>query len=195
MEEVALLQVDENGIRKGITTLPLRQVLLLPTSTLERFDLAAGLLSENIVIEFDTLHDLPSGTVLLIGASKIRLTFHCEGCDKIRPHVTPASIAHQRGYLGYFLNKATIKPGDEVISLGQQFESIPFNPTARIRWFLERNRVPISAKELLYRIGFSKSYCRVLPKWLEPLSADLKDLVMFSSHAGKGDALQTLLEI
>lgn len=193
MLKTASLKVNKSGVVGAAPSLPLRQVLIVPTHTLVAFNTSAEVLRANIVIDYDTLHDLESGHVLEIGGAHIRLTFHCESCDRLRPSLNPKTIAHRRGYLGSIVKAGVIRLGDSVRVLGKKCESIPFDPASRIQWYLERNTVAIKATELLKQIGFSASYCRVLPKWLEKVPAELRRLVRWVKDGIDNSAQSELL--
>src|SRR5947209_5380901 len=81
--EVDELVVSTTGILGSVSSLPIRQVLIVPQNTLDHFRLSPGDLRENLVIDdsgMEPLHSLPSGTVLKIGEALVRLTVHCEPC-------------------------------------------------------------------------------------------------------------------
>lgn len=176
---------DVNGVAGGVKCLPLRQVLIVPTRTIKTFGVRPEMLRANIIVEYDSLHSLRSGTVLQIGQALIRLTFHCESCDKLRPFVLPKKIAHNRGFLGLFLNAGNIRIGDPITVVNTSFEEIPFNPTERIRWYLRSAKTKIASTTLLEHIGFSRSYARVLPRWLAPLTDDERSMITWSSKSAK----------
>ncbi|MBL9184068.1 MAG: hypothetical protein JNN17_18135 [Verrucomicrobiaceae bacterium] len=179
------LMFDANGIAGGVQCLPLRQVLIVPTRTMKEFGVEAEVLRANIIVEFDNLHNLRSGTVLQIGEALIRLTFHCESCDKLRPFILPSKIAHNRGFLGLFLNGGKIRVGDPITVVDTRYEEIPFNPTERIRWYLRSAKAKVASKTLLENIGFSRSYARVLPRWLAPLTNHERSMITWSSKGAK----------
>ena len=83
MDFVATLGHGTHGIRGNVACAPLRQVLIASRSVMTECGLHPGDLRENIVVDFDRLYDLPSGTVVRIGEAMIRLTFHCEPCKTI----------------------------------------------------------------------------------------------------------------
>ena len=83
LEPVAELDVSPQGIAGSARCSPLRQVLITSRSVTEECGLQAGDLRENIVVDCPGFYDLPSGTVVRIGAALVRLTFHCEPCKKI----------------------------------------------------------------------------------------------------------------
>jgi len=147
---------------------PHRHLLLLPVSTLTSFSLDQGSLKENMLIDapFD-IHDLPSGTVIKCGTVEIRLTYHCEPCNKVKNIVNPKAISHKRGYLASVLNTGVIRVGDTVEVLGKRFESIPYDIGDRIKWFLAKIETSIPVSKLVEEIGLPKSYCRAIPNILK----------------------------
>ncbi|MBL4650134.1 MAG: MOSC domain-containing protein, partial [Aureispira sp.] len=92
LEEVPSFEVNENGIVGTIPTSITRHVLFLPKQILEEFNLVPGNFRENIIVEGANIHELKSGTVLLIGAVKIRLTYHCEPCKRVHKFVSAKEI-------------------------------------------------------------------------------------------------------
>jgi len=181
MKAVKQFHASSSGISGQAPSLPLRQILIVPTDSLKDFNLNAQDLRCNVVLDWKGLHDLNSGTILLMGEVKVRLTFHCESCDQLRPAVDPKKIAHRRGFLGQILSEGIISVGDHVEIDPNRMEPIPFNPTERIEWFLKRSEEKLTAVNLLSEIGFSRSYCRVLPRWLEPLPDALRNRIVWSS--------------
>ena len=190
---VEQLDFDTNGIIGNIPCLPLRQVLIVPQSTLKQFSLKAGDLRENVVVDDDCLHQIASGVVLEIGEALIRLTFHCEPCKVIRDKVNPQKIAHQRGVLGYFINKGHMRVGDSVSTERQIFEPIPYELAQRVRWYLDKQEKPVDSLQLLHDIGLSKSYARVIPLLLKKLPKAYSDLVLFRSK--KVSTMQLTLDL
>lgn len=92
-EEVTL---NEQGIIGDKARNKLRQVLILPYKTINEFSTTPGELGENIILSESTsfdIHALPSGTVLNINNVKLRLTFHCEPCSKIK-HISSAKKSY-----------------------------------------------------------------------------------------------------
>lgn len=136
---------------------------------------------ENVIIEFDGLHDLPSGTTLEIGEARIRLTFHCEPCGRVAGKVKPSAVLHQRGYLGAFLNTGSLSVGDEVVVAGREHEAIPYQIPERLEWFLRNRAEPVSVRDCLFEVGLSNSYARALPALLRKVPARLRRLVVFGS--------------
>lgn len=158
------LEVTKKGISGNIQCHEFRQILILPVETLYEFNLKAGQLKENVIVNtsFD-IHSLVSGTVIQLGTAKIRLTFHCEPCGKIKGIVSLNKILHKRGYLGQVINNGKIEVGNEVKVLGKEYESIPYKLADRIKWYLNSISNPIPVSELVINIGLSKSYCRAIP--------------------------------
>ncbi|MCS0351525.1 hypothetical protein ND920_07785 [Vibrio ordalii] len=159
------IKVTKDGINGHIKCHIFRQVLILPTSTLNEFNLKAGQLKENLLINDEgiNIHSLPSGTVIQIGSAKIRLTFHCEPCGKIKSLVSTRKVAHKRGYLGQIVHEGIIKCGDNITILPEKYEGIPYQLADRIKWYLDKREKPVMVSELVSDIGLSKSYCRAVP--------------------------------
>lgn len=180
-----LLSVGEiyfstDGIRGNVPCPPLRQVLIVPLATLHTYHLSPGDLRENIVVDYDPLHLLPSGTTLAIGEALIRLTFHCEPCNKIKDKVSVSRIAHNRGYLGCFLNEGVLRLNNSVCVAEKRHEAIPYNLSERIAWYLDRQSQPVSIKSLLREVGLSLTYARAVPNLLKKLPTKYKGMVLFA---------------
>jgi MOSC domain-containing protein YiiM len=164
MERIGTLAFTPQGLAAGVRCSPLRQVLITSRSVTERCGLAPGDLRENIEVERDDLYDLPSGTVIRVGAALIRLTFHCEPCRKILHLVAFDEIVHRRGYLGCFLNSGTIAPGDAMTVTGETLEAIPYAVKDRIRWFLGKQNAVLGAMDIVHGLGLPSSYARAMPR-------------------------------
>jgi MOSC domain-containing protein YiiM len=163
MERVGRFHFSTQGIVDGVHCSPLRHVLITSRSVTEECGLGVGDLRENVVLDFDRLYDLPSGTVLKVGQALIRLTFHCEPCKKILPLIKVDRILHKRGFLGAFQNSGTVTVGDPVSVVGQQFEPIPYAVKDRIRWFMTTKNASLGARDLAHALGLPSSYARALP--------------------------------
>ena len=107
LQSVGSLDYGPGGIRGNVACAPFRQVLIASQSVTAACGLQPGDLRENIVVDFDALYELRSGTVVQIGPALVRLTFHCEPCKKILSLVPFDRIVHKRGVLGSFLNAGT----------------------------------------------------------------------------------------
>jgi len=184
--ESSTLNLALDGIDKSLQQHSLKQVLLLPRSSLIEFELQAGQLKENIVISdrFE-LHNLESGSVLQIGPAKIRLTFHCEPCSKIKHLVNPKKILHKRGYHGQIIQAGRINIGDSISLLNERYEPIPYDFADRIKWYLGKTSGDIWASDLVYAIGLSSSYCRALPNILRNRADIDKSRILFKNKQGK----------
>jgi MOSC domain-containing protein YiiM len=170
LEPVADLDVSPQGIAGSVRCSPLRQVLITWRSVTEDCGLQAGDLRENIVVDCAELYDLPSGTVVRIGAALVRLTFHCEPCKKILHLIDFDSILHKRGYLGCFLNRGRIAIGDVVAPTEQRLEAIPYAVKDRVRWFLGKQNAGLAAIDLAHGLGLPASYARAIPRLLDKLA-------------------------
>jgi hypothetical protein len=187
------LEATLNGITSNVPCGPLRHVLILPRSTLDRFGLPAGQLRENVVVDHPDLHDLPSGTVLRIGSVTVRLTFHCEPCGRVIDKARASDLLHHRGYLGQIVDGGRVSVGDSIKDLGVQFDAIPYAVKDRIRWALERQEKPVKAADLLFACGIPVCYSRALPKLLRTLPEHLGSLVMFESHRARDNGQMALV--
>jgi MOSC domain-containing protein YiiM len=171
LEAVTTITYDTHGIANGIQCAPFRQALIASRSIMAEYGLKPGDLRENVVVDFDRLYDLPSGTVVQIGEARLRLTFHCEPCKKILKLVEYDRILHKRGVFGSFLNHGQISIGDEFVVTEQKLEPIPYAVNERIRWFLKKQQTPAAAIHLMHTIGLPSSYARAMPRLLDKLLA------------------------
>ncbi len=183
LKEVDRVKFSPNGIEGNLSCNPFRQILILPSNVVREFNLRPGDLRENLIVDYDDLHHLPSGTALLIGTARLRLTFHCEPCKRIQDKVSISQIQHKRGYFGQFLNYGTLFRDDLVISLGAIFEPIPYKLSDRISWFLSRQDQPVSLTELLYGCGVSSHYARAIPNMAKHLPQHLREKLILQRQA------------
>ena len=177
LEPVAAIRCDRRGIANGVSCAPFRQALIASRSIIAECGLRPGDLRENIVVDFDRLYDLPSGTVVKIGQALLRLTFHCEPCKKILKLIDFDRIVHRRGVFGKFLNDAQVSIGDPFVVTEQKFEAIPYAVNERIRWFLKKRAGSAVARDLIHAIGLPSSYARAMPRLMEKLLAWNADVV------------------
>jgi len=93
-----------------------RQVLLIESETLEEFDLAPGILRENIVTRGISYAGVPAGTHIQIGQAVLEVTMDCDPCaflETIRPGLWKA-LDGKRGTLCRVLQGGDIHTGDAV---------------------------------------------------------------------------------
>jgi MOSC domain-containing protein YiiM len=158
-----------DGIAEGVDCAPFRQVLIAARSVMVECGLQPGDLRENVLVDYDQLYELPSGTVVRIGQALIRLTFHCEPCKKILRLVDFERIVHRRGVFGSFLNSGRLSVGDELAVTQNNLEPIPYPVTERIMWYLKRNKLP-AVRHLIRAIGLPPAYARAMPRMLAKLA-------------------------
>ena len=175
----SVLTGGKSGINGNIECHNYRQILILNDSVFRQFSFLPGDLKENVVVDFDELHELKSGTEVRVGTLHVRLTFHCEPCKKISCFATAKDLLHRRGYLGSILNDGSVKVGDELTVVGKKHESIPYEPCDRIKWILDRTERTFKAKELTSAVALRTSYCRVLPRYLKRLGKSYVSRVVF----------------
>ena len=179
LEEVRSFEVDENGIVGASPASITRHVLFLPKQILEKFSLIPGDFRENIIVDGANIHALKSGTVLLIGAVKIRLTYHCEPCKRVRKFGFIKDVIHKRGYLGTVLNAGTINVNDKIeISQTEFFDVIPYDTKERIQWYLNQQKNPVSAAQITVDLGFIKAIEKVIPKMVEKMGPHYQKLLL-----------------
>jgi MOSC domain-containing protein YiiM len=166
---VGSIDYGSGGIRGNVACSPFRQVLITSQAVTAECVLRPGDLRENIVVDFDALYELPSGTVVQIGHALIRLTFHCEPCKKILSLVPFDRIVHKRGVLGSFLNEGTISVGNRFSVTEQKLEEIPYAVSDRIRWFLKTRGPSAAAIDLVHGIGLPASSASAVPGLLRKL--------------------------
>jgi len=164
MDSVVTISHGTDGIRDNVACAPFRQVLIASQSVMAECDLRPGDLRENIVVDFDRLYDLASGTVVKIGTAMIRLTFHCEPCKTILKLVDFDRIEHKRGVLGCFLNSGSISIGDEFGVTDICLEPIPYAVHERIRWFLKHQNMPGAATDVMHKIGLPASAAKLMSR-------------------------------
>jgi MOSC domain-containing protein YiiM len=93
-----------------------RQVLLIDSETLERFNIAPGALKENVTtmgIDFQTLK---MGQNLRVGESLLEITVACDPCprmDEIRMGLQQ-ELRGQRGWLCKVIEAGMIRRGDSI---------------------------------------------------------------------------------
>ena len=180
------LRIETTGVVGNIIQHPWKQLLLMPSDTLDAFALQAGQLKEDIVVNptFD-LHDLPSGSVIQIGSAQLRLTFHCEPCSKIKHLGNIKKLVHRRGYHSQILKGGDIKLGDTIQLLAERHEAIPYVFADRIKWYLDQYPTPILVADLVKAIGLSSSYCRAVPNIIRHRLDIDKNLIIYKNQIGK----------
>lgn len=169
VEPATSIDCIQDGIVGNVACAPFRQALIASRSVTADCGLKPGDLRENIVVDFDGLYELPSGTVVKIGQVLIRLTFHCEPCKKILKLVDFDKILHRRGVFGNFLNCGKIEIGNSFTITEQTFEPIPYAVGERIRWYMRRHGVSAAAVNLAHELGLPASSARVMPQMLRKL--------------------------
>jgi hypothetical protein len=164
LEAVTSISCGTNGIVGGIACAPFRQVLIASRPVMAECGLKPGDLRENAVVDFASLYDLPSGTVVKIGRALLRLTFHCEPCKKILHLIDFDAIVHRRGVFASVLRAGEISLGDRFEVTGHTLEPIPYAVNERIRWFLRKHGGRGATRDLIHAIGLPAAYSRAMPR-------------------------------
>ena len=123
MEELRQARVVENAGLDGGAHARLggkRQVLLIDIETLRSFDLAPGMVRENITTEGLEVNALKAGQKLRMGEVELEVSLVCEPCDQIealRAGLQEEMIG-RRGMLCRVLRGGTVKQGDPIALQG-----------------------------------------------------------------------------
>jgi MOSC domain-containing protein YiiM len=142
-----------------------RDILIVQESTLRRFNCTPQDLNADIVVS-DEIYNLPSGSVIRIGCWKLRLTFHCEPCGKIKHLGKLKDFVGDRGYLCEPISEGTIRIGDMLEILSKSINPM-FSHIAKERVINYLESVDESTfLEVVKNCGLSKSYCRSIPSMI-----------------------------
>jgi MOSC domain-containing protein YiiM len=99
-----------------------RQILLMSGSVLDALNLAAGAISENVVIDGIDVMALEQGQQLRIGDAIVSVTIPCDPCiqmDRVRYGLQDA-LQYRRGMFVKVVAPGTVRVGDPVQILCQQ---------------------------------------------------------------------------
>ena len=124
MEELAEAAVVENvGLDGCAHARPngKRQVLLMDEETLRVFELAPGIVRENVTTEGLDVNGLTIGQRLQIGEVELQVSAVCDPCEQIealRPGLQ-AEMQGKRGMLCKVLRGGMLRRGDEIVVVGQ----------------------------------------------------------------------------
>lgn len=155
-----------------------RQLLVTRSEDLESFGLLAGQLLENIIISDSAEADFVPGARLRLGSgAEIRLTMHCEPCQRIAAYVSQKAIYGKRGLLGVVTASGTISIGEPLLLEPQAFAALPEKPYLRFLQILEQvpaGRV-LSYRALLLAMGVLSSYARAIPRYIAQARTDSAD--------------------
>jgi alkylated DNA nucleotide flippase Atl1 len=164
-----------NGLLGDCHARPLgpRQVLVVAQESLAELGVSLWQVRGNIATRNLELDELPSGTVLAVGArARFRLTHACEVCQILRSYVSRdafRALPGRRGYLGVVLTSGTIAVGDSVSIERHRYPSVPEGLYDRLAWVVAQ--IPtgktVNYDVLLDVVGSSRSYFRVLPRYLQ----------------------------
>ena len=106
-----------------------RQVLLMDSETLDRFDLAPGVTKENIDTRGLDFQALAIGQTMRIGESLLEITGPCDPCprmDEIRMGLQQ-QLRGQRGWLGRVVESGKIRRGDRIELLAPAYSQVSTN--------------------------------------------------------------------
>ena len=120
MEELPVLRaLDDVGLEGCAHARPQgkRQVLLVDRETLDFFELAPGIVRENVTTEGLDVNGLVIGQRLQIGDVELRVSAVCDPCEQIealRPGLQ-AAMQGRRGMLCKVVRGGLLRRGDEIV--------------------------------------------------------------------------------
>ena len=94
-----------------------RQVLLMDRETLDDFELAPGIVRENVTTEGLDVNGLAIGQRLQIGKAELQVSAVCDPCEQIealRPGLQ-AAMQGRRGMLCKVVRSGILRRGDEIV--------------------------------------------------------------------------------
>ena len=96
-----------------------RQVLLIDIETLRSFDLAPGMVRENITTEGLEVNALKAGQKLRMGEVELEVSLVCEPCEQIEALRAglQEEMVGRRGMLCRVLRGGTVEQGDSIVAL------------------------------------------------------------------------------
>lgn len=132
-EPSASLETIELVAEKGVVgdrhfddpSRPNRQVLLVALDQLNDLDLDAGVLREQITIDYPGLQNLPAGSVLDIGEAAVEITGDCAPCLTMAKYLEEdgqsfvSRAMRKRGMLGKVIASGSVSAGDSVRFRGE----------------------------------------------------------------------------
>lgn len=148
-----------------------RQILLANVCTYQAHSLPPGALRENILLSDSTVERLPSGSLVRLGESIIRITYSCPPCHKLNEEEAGLlrRIGVDRGILARVIVSGNVLIGDQVEILPDNMSVIPESP--RQRAYRVIRSVPVGSAVTYAHIqrcaGMTKGFVRVIPRFLK----------------------------
>jgi hypothetical protein len=166
MKQVSSIALNKGlGIEgdKNAFAISPRQVLISRYEDLEELNIPFGGLRENIIVKGLNVQQFQPGALVSIGASKIRLTFHCEPCKRIADVVpSMVEVMCRRGILGVVLESGIVNIDDTVTC--QELQYKPFSDTPFDRFVMFIENIPagkvVNYKMITIGMGVAESYLR-----------------------------------
>lgn len=167
LEQVAL----ERQFGPPGTTANPRQVCIALASSLSTCCVPPAGARADLVINDPALWTLDPGDELRAGGATLRVTLSCEPCShgaKLAG-VGMAQFRALRRLLAYVTKPGVVAVGDPVRARRGVFERAPDSFPSRCDWAVRQ--IPaghyVTSVGLLYAIGATPSYLRVLPSWMK----------------------------
>ena len=152
-----------------------RQIAIVHAASLRALGITGAGSRSNIVID-GRVPRLRSGALVRSGDAAIRITFACEPCTHGAQlaGVPMSRFRRLARFLGVVVKSGLMESGGPVAVDPCVFESVPDDFRARALWAMDR--IPpasiVTSTEFLLAIGASRSYARVLPRWIRLAGSD-----------------------
>jgi hypothetical protein len=148
-----------------------RQVSIAVLHSLEEQGVTIMGSRSNLILATDSHeHSIQSGSLLNIGDVCLRVTMPCEPCGHGArlANVPPSRLGKIERYLAVVVVPGSIEIDTIGVSHAGVYDATPNDFVSRCTWALDRipERQVVSSIDFLIAIGGSRSYGRVLPKWL-----------------------------
>jgi len=154
-----------------------RQVLIVSEKVLRDLSLPAGIVSENLLLDF-TVDNLESGTLLRFGSGVLlRVMFPCEVCGKLNKirRGLASSLSGHRGTFARVIQGGPVEVGADIEIICREFRPWPSSIRHRL-YELVRN-VPcgyvVTSVAAARIIGVSSAHVRAFPKYLSSAPHDV----------------------
>jgi MOSC domain-containing protein YiiM len=154
-----------------------RQLLVARQEDLEELGVTGEQLRADVAVAGLSAEAVASGRVLRLGADvRVRLTFACEVCAKVRRRVDEATFRRlpgRRGTLGVVLSGGTVAVGDAVAVEDDRLPAVPEAIADRVAWVVAR--IPegevTTYAELIALAGGHRAHLRAVPSYLRRAAA------------------------
>jgi alkylated DNA nucleotide flippase Atl1 len=129
----------------------------------------------NIILDGEGTSSLRAGALISAGTMVLRVTMPCEPCayGAQLADVPTREFRQLIRYLAIVIGEGTLSAAGQVQVDPGEGDMVPPDFRSRCAWALDQIPVGrvVTSTEFLHAIGASRSYARVLPRWLEHAGA------------------------